>query len=162
MSLATQPWILPAVATLVGAAAFFFAGFVLRGGRQGAAHRAEPTAPVNADISTLLELLAVTTRSEATALLDQDGLVVQGAPASPHTQALAGSLASTLNTAVDHGLGGAPGVFELQLPDGRDIRLSCAAVAGVVYVVATVGAEAAPAPSLERRILAEVPRLAAA
>ena len=161
MNLAIQPWILAAAATLVGAAAFFFAGFFFRAGRRDP-QEAEPAVPVDADVSTLLELLAVTTRSEATTLLDQNGLVVQGAQAGPHAQALAGSLASALHTAMDHGLGSAPGVLELQLPDGRDVRLSCAAVAGAVYVVATVGAEAAPAPGLERRILAAIPRLAAA
>lgn len=161
MNLAIQPWILAVVATVVGAAAFFFAGFFFRA-RPRESQEAEPVAPVDADVSTLLELLADATRSEATTLLDQDGLVVVGAQASPHAQALAGSLASALHATMDHGLGGAPGVFELQLADGRHVRLSCAAVAGAVYAVATVGARAAPAPGLERRILAAIPRLAAA
>lgn len=157
-----NPWIPLLVMSIVGAALFFGAGYFTRRARE-AEPAAEPAVPRNADLPALLRLLTHATKSEAAALLDSNGLPIHAVgPADERTQALAGTIAAALMDARDHGLADVPAVFELSDASGYPIRLRCATLADEVFVVATFRAEGAPAPQLEREIVAAVPRFAGA
>ena len=157
-----SPWMSVAVASVVGALAFFFAGYVLRGAGSARRHR-RAAVPPGLGLQSLLERLADETGCQAVALLDHHGLVVQAVRMTePQALALAGSLATAIGDARRHGLATGPSVFELQLGDGRPVRLFCADVSDRLYVVATIGADAPPAPDLEHEVLTAIPRLQAA
>lgn len=158
-----NPWFPVALASVVAAATFFLAGYFAS--RKPAASRTRPlSVPDRLGVPAMLSLLATATRSDAAALLDRDGLLVHGAGAAGQDSiALAGSLASGMAAARRSGSPDTDAVVQAKTDDGRKLRLRYLTVAGGVtpgiYVVATVGAKAAPVPAIEERIVRAVPRV---
>lgn len=162
-----SPWLAIAIASVVAAAAFFFAGYALRShwSATDPAKENPATTPLDAgaSVGSMLETLSRTTLSTGAAVLDRDGLLVQGTgQTTAESLALAGSLAAGI-LAASGPRGDGDAVVESTMGDGQALRLRYATVAAGpsagLYVVATIGRRAPPAPSIEDCIVAAIPRM---
>ena len=153
-----SPWIPVAAASIVAALAFFFAGYFARGTAKNGP--LEEHVPQDLDVREMLAQLIRTTEGAAAAILDRDGLVVEGVGlASEDATALASTVAAALLDARRYGLADLPAAVELDDRDGRRVRFRVVALGDEVFIVATLGILASPSSALESEIEAAIPRL---